>query len=76
MICMERVELCSDPPAARDARCWHCRRAVTGRVVARYLYPGERPRTAVVEDWYACECGAYQNVRRPTEIRISAVHAA
>jgi hypothetical protein len=72
---MERVELRPDP-LARDARCWHCRRAVTGPCLARYLYPGERPRTAVVEDWYACACGAYQNVRRSSEIRISAVRAA
>lgn len=73
---MERVELRSDPPAARDARCWHCRRPVVGLTVARYLYPGERPRTAVVEDWFACMCGAYQNVRRPTDIRISNVQGS
>ena len=68
---MERVTLRSDPPAAQEARCWHCRRPVAGSAVARYLYPGERPRTALVEDWFACTCGAYQNVRRPTDIRIS-----
>ncbi|HEX3468349.1 MAG TPA: hypothetical protein VHT05_09755 [Candidatus Elarobacter sp.] len=72
---MERVELRPDPPACA-ARCWHCRSTVSGPSIARYLYPGERPRTAVVEDWYACACGAYQNVRRSTEVRISAVRAA
>jgi sarcosine oxidase delta subunit len=45
---------------------------VVGRRVARYLYPGDRPRTAIVEDWHSCACGAFQNLRRPTEISISA----
>ena len=60
----------TDPPVARDAACWHCGRPVAGRRVARYLYPGDRPRTAIVEDWHACRCGAFQNVRRPTEISV------
>ena len=38
--------------------------------MARYLYPGDRPRTAIVEDWHSCQCGAFQNVRRPTEITV------
>ncbi|MBV8645388.1 MAG: hypothetical protein JO225_15895 [Candidatus Eremiobacteraeota bacterium] len=67
---MERIELRSDPPAPHDARCWHCGRAVAGRRMARYLYPGDRPRTAIVEDWHPCPCGAFQNVRRPTEITV------
>jgi sarcosine oxidase delta subunit len=70
---MERVELRSDPPAAAQVRCWHCGLAVAGRRMARYLYPGDRPRTAIVEDWHACSCGAYQNVRRPTEITVSSL---
>jgi sarcosine oxidase delta subunit len=69
---MDRVALKTDPPAARDGVCWHCGRAVTGRRVARYLYPGDRPKSAIVEDWHACACGAFQNLRRPTEISVSA----
>jgi sarcosine oxidase delta subunit len=38
---------------------------------ARYLYLGDRPRTAIVEDWHPCPCGAYENIRRPTEIVVS-----
>ena len=73
---MDRVELRTDSPAVHDARCWHCGRAVVGRRAARYLYPGDRPRTAIVEDWHACACGAYQNVRRPTEITVSSLNRA
>ena len=39
----------------------------------RYLYPSDRPRTAIVEDWYRCACGAYQNVRRPTRIEVESL---
>jgi sarcosine oxidase delta subunit len=70
---MDRVELHTEPPALAGAACWHCGRSVSGRRVARYLYPGDRPRTAIVEDWHACPCGAFQNVRRPTEISISSL---
>jgi sarcosine oxidase delta subunit len=66
----QRVHLRSEDPPQHDARCWHCGRAVEGRRVVRYLYPSDRPRTAIVEDWYRCPCGAYQNVRRPTEITV------
>jgi hypothetical protein len=73
---MERVEIRTDPPAVHDARCWHCGRAVGGRRAVRYLHPGDRPRTAIVEDWHACPCGAFQNVRRPTEITVSVLTRA
>jgi sarcosine oxidase delta subunit len=72
---MERVALRSQP-LARAATCWHCGRDVAGRSVARYLYPGELPRVAIVEDWHHCACGAYQNVRRATEITVSPVARA
>jgi hypothetical protein len=67
-----RVALRSSPPMTATS-CWHCGSAVLGPRAARYLHPGERPHTAIVEDWHRCACGAYQNVRRPTEITISAV---
>ena len=70
---MDRVELHTEPPARAGVSCWHCGRTVGGRRVARYLYPGDRPRTAIVEDWHACACGAFQNVRRPTEISVSSL---
>ena len=70
---MDRVELRTEPRAATGTTCWHCGHIVAGRRVARYLYPGDRPSTAIVEDWHQCPCGAFQNVRRPTEITISTV---
>ena len=69
---MERVELRPDP-LVDEPHCWHCGRAVTGKREARYLYRGQRPRTAIVEDWHRCACGAYQNVRRSTAITVSVV---
>lgn len=71
---MDRVELRTDPPPAQDNVCWHCGTPVGGSKVARYLYPGDRPRTAIIEDWHRCRCGAYQNVRRPSEISISSLN--
>ncbi|MDB5027705.1 MAG: hypothetical protein JWO66_1394 [Candidatus Eremiobacteraeota bacterium] len=68
---MERIELRADVQLHVD--CWHCGAAVSGQRTARYLYPGDRPHSAIVEDWHACACGAYQNVRRPTEITVSPV---
>ena len=68
---MERVKVRTDKPASRDVYCWHCGRAVAAMRAARYLYPGDRPGTAIVEDWHSCPCGAFQNVRRPTEIMVS-----
>ncbi len=53
--------------------CWHCSRTIDrGLAVhaARYLYRGDQPSTAVVEDWLECECGAYQNTRRIAEIHV------
>lgn len=60
-------------PPLHGTTCWHCGRAIAGRRVARYLYPGDLPRSAIVEDWHACKCGAFQNVRRPTEITVSSI---
>ncbi len=56
--------------------CWHCGRAVehsSGVHAARYIYRGEQPFTAVIEDWIECACGAYQNLRSITEITIEAL---
>jgi hypothetical protein len=56
-----------------DIICWHCSRKIERRgaiLAARYLYPGEQPSTAVIEDWIECECGAYQNTRTMSEIRV------
>lgn len=69
-----RVALRPDP-AAQQTRCWHCGNAVgTGKPSARYLYRGERPNIAIVEDWHRCACGAFQNVRRATEITVRSLH--
>jgi hypothetical protein len=64
---MDRVALVPDP-LTRETRCWHCGRAVAGKRRARYLYRGDRPNSAIIEDWHQCPCGAYQNIRRSTEI--------
>lgn len=56
-----------------ETLCWHCNRPIDdGNSVpaARYLYRGDQPATAVVEDWIECSCGAFQNVRRLNEITI------
>lgn len=51
--------------------CWNCTRPITGLSEARYLYRGPQATTAIVEDWVACACGAFQNVRQVKEIQIS-----
>lgn len=59
-----------------DVDCWHCGRSIerSGTLhAARYIYRGEQPSTAVIEDWIECECGAYQNVRRLNEITVEAL---
>jgi len=59
-----------------EAICWHCSRTINRDLAvhaARYIYRGDQPTTAVIEDWLECECGAYQNVRRMTEILIEAL---
>jgi hypothetical protein len=56
--------------------CWHCGRTIdnaSGLHAARYIYRGEQPLTAVIEDWIECECGAYQNLRRINEITIEPI---
>ena len=57
------------PPTAA---CWHCGTAVdlNGVRAARYIYRGDQPLTALVEDWIACKCGAYQNLRCVNEITV------
>lgn len=60
---------------AEAPMCWNCGAPVhAGASEARYLYRGPRARTAIVEDWIACACGAYQNVRQVKEIVVSAAH--
>ncbi len=59
--------------AEPNTPCWHCERPIVyanGVHAARYLYRGDQPFTAVVEDWIECECGAYQNIRRLNEITV------
>lgn len=57
--------------------CWHCGRTVDLQMrTTRYLYRGELPSTAVIEDWVPCDCGAFQNVRRVNEIIISPLRAS
>lgn len=61
---------------APEVVCWNCGRKIErehGAHAARYLYRGDQPSTAVIEDWIECECGAYQNVRRLNEITIEAL---
>jgi hypothetical protein len=57
--------------AAPTAACWHCGQTLgldDGLHAARYMYRGEQPFTAIVEDWIECACGAYQNLRSLNEI--------
>jgi hypothetical protein len=69
-----RIALRPDP-TAQQTRCWHCGSAVgAGKPSARYLYRGDRPNLAIVEDWHRCACGAFQNVRRATEITVRPLH--
>jgi hypothetical protein len=59
-----------------DVICWHCSRPIDrdlAVLAARYMYPGDQPYTAVIEDWMECECGAYQNSRRLSEISVEAL---
>jgi len=61
---------------AAQTVCWHCNRPLdvaADEQTARYLYRGDQPLTVVVEDWLHCPCGAYQNIRRLTEITIESV---
>jgi sarcosine oxidase delta subunit len=56
--------------------CWHCSKTIEFEEetqTARYLYRGDQPLTVVVEDWIHCTCGAYQNIRRLTEISVEAL---
>jgi hypothetical protein len=52
--------------------CWHCSAPVdhSGVHAARYIYRGDQALTALVEDWIACSCGAYQNLRCVNEITV------
>jgi sarcosine oxidase delta subunit len=62
--------------AAPRTVCWHCARPIdfaADAQAARYLYRGDQPLTVVVEDWMRCTCGAYQNIRRLTEITVEAL---
>jgi hypothetical protein len=59
-----------------DVVCWHCSRTIdmeTSVHAARYIYRGDQPYTAVIEDWMECACGAYQNTRRMSEIHVEAL---
>jgi hypothetical protein len=56
--------------------CWHCSRTIDRELAvhaARYIYRGDQPSTAVIEDWLECECGAYQNLRRMSEIIVEPI---
>jgi len=69
---MERV-IMRPLGVAPQTVCWHCGRPVDFSPDAhagRYIYRGDQPLTAVVEDWILCACGAYQNLRRLNEITV------
>ena len=56
--------------------CWHCSRTIDRDAAvraARYIYRGDQPSPVVIEDWLECECGAYQNVRRMSEISVEPI---
>jgi sarcosine oxidase delta subunit len=62
--------------AAPQIACWHCGQPIDqagGSRAGRYMYRGDQPLTAIIEDWIHCGCGAYQNVRRLTEITVEPV---
>jgi hypothetical protein len=50
------------PPSAA---CWNCGAVVdqSGVRAARYMYRADQPLAVLVEDWIACTCGAFQNLR-------------
>lgn len=60
-------------PMREQVRCWNCARPLAGRRVARRLYPGSLPGSAVIEDWHRCPCGSYVNVRRTTSLTFEAL---
>jgi aerobic-type carbon monoxide dehydrogenase small subunit (CoxS/CutS family) len=65
------------PPPATS--CWHCGGPIVREVgvhAARYIYRGDQPSHAVIEDWMECECGAYQNIRRLNEITVESLGEA
>jgi hypothetical protein len=69
---MQHVKMRPLGPPPKVA-CWHCGATVEvgkNNRAARYLYRGEQPTTVIVEDWIACSCGAYQNVRRLNEVTV------
>jgi hypothetical protein len=62
--------------APPQAACWHCGAVIdrtAGVLAARYIYRGDQPLTAIVEDWMECTCGAYQNLRCLNEITVESV---
>jgi hypothetical protein len=72
---MERIVMRPIGPVP-EAVCWHCSRTIDKDVAvhaARYIYRGDQPFTAVIEDWIECACGAYQNIRSMSEIVVEAL---
>jgi len=56
--------------------CWHCGESIERSGEAfevRYIHRSEQPLTVILEDWIKCTCGAYQNVRRLTEILVESL---
>jgi hypothetical protein len=62
--------------APQATSCWHCGSPIDRSVgvhAARYIYRGDQPLTAIVEDWFECRCGAYQNLRCLSEITVESI---
>lgn len=67
---MERIRFEPIDDGTRPPICWHCGIVLAGkRSEARYLYRHDGER-AIVEDWVACTCGAFQNIRRLHSITV------
>ena len=70
---MDRIRFLPVDDGAKAPTCWHCGNALANtQSQARYLYRHDGER-AIFEDWVACTCGAFQNIRRLHAIEIQSL---
>ena len=70
---MDRIRFDPVDDGTPTPTCWHCGRALGSTASeARYLYRHDGER-AIFEDWIACTCGAFQNIRRLHSITIETI---
>ena len=67
---MDRIRFTPLDDGTKAPVCWHCSQTlVATHSEARYMYRHDGER-AIFEDWIACDCGAFQNIRRVHSITI------